>query len=154
MFPPSLKFADILCSVDIDKQPEQNVTAGNSLFFVAYLAIMQIVVFSLLIGIIIDRFNAVSGKGILTERQRDFKQLTQNILTGADHFCTFRCVSVSVIPPHLACVNLVSITPRLLSPGVCLLVILQLRVHYIMGSVAVTVFCLSTFPLSTDYLPV
>jgi hypothetical protein len=86
---------------------------------------MQIVVFSLLIGIIIDRFNAVSGKGILTERQRDFKQLTQNILTGADRFHSFLCVSVSLIPPHLACVNLVCITPRLLSPGVCLLAIVQ-----------------------------
>ena len=87
---------------------------------------MQIVVFSLLIGIIIDRSNAVSGKGILTERQRDFKQLTQNILTGADRFHSFLCVSVSLIPPHLACVNLVCITPRLLSPGVCLLAILRL----------------------------
>ena len=56
-----------------DKQPSQNYEQSNALFFVAYLMLTRLVIFSLLVGIIIDQFNTTSGKGILTERQRNFK---------------------------------------------------------------------------------
>jgi len=64
-----------------DEQPRQNADGGNAIFFVIYLLLARQVVFSLIIGIIIDQFNTASGKGMLTEKQRNFKVISQAIFT-------------------------------------------------------------------------
>lgn len=56
-----------------DEQPVQNAQASNCLFFVTYIILIQLVIFPLLVSIIMDQFNATSGKGILTQAQRKFK---------------------------------------------------------------------------------
>ena len=60
----------------VDLQPIENGERENSLFFLTYLLIIQIIIMATVVGnvgIVIDRFNTASSKGILIERQRSFK---------------------------------------------------------------------------------
>jgi len=65
----------------VDMQPVKNSEGINALFFVFFLIVTKLVLFSLLVGIIIDQFNTTSGNGMLTEKQRNFKLITQAIFT-------------------------------------------------------------------------
>ena len=56
-----------------NEQPRQNADGGNAIFFVIYLLLARLVVFTSIVKVIIDQFNATSGKGMLTEKQRNFK---------------------------------------------------------------------------------
>ena len=56
-----------------NQQPRQNASWSNAFYFVSFLVVIRLVIFACVVGVVIDQFNTTSGKGMLTEKQRNFQ---------------------------------------------------------------------------------
>ena len=66
----------------VDKQPKQdNSAATGIIFFVMAIFVCAFFILNMVVGVIIEKFNQMSGRGMLTDDQKKFKDIVLNVMT-------------------------------------------------------------------------
>ena len=66
---------------DRDKQPARNQNPAAALYFIAFISVVVFFIINIAIGVIVEKFNQTSGRGLLTEKQKQMKDTLLTVVT-------------------------------------------------------------------------